>query len=232
MSASDAPPSVPEAARAFAHSRAYDLAFAAPVAVLYAFAVAGNGIRIAHQWQNAVDMPSRFTIANEIATLLFFGLQACLFLVRRLPVAKSDGIWPRVAAVLGANFNLTLLLLPRATLGAAWTSVSFALTMAGTIGSIAVLIRLGRAFAVFPEARDFVRTGPYRFARHPLYLAEIVSMLGIMLGFRQPWAILIVLATVALQLRRMAFEEDILAQTYPAYDAYRRRTARLLPGVY
>ena len=230
MSASDAQPPVPEPGARFAHSRSYDLVFAAPVALLYALVVAGNAIKIAHQWAGAATV--WLTIADEIAMLLFFGLQACLFLVRRLPVAKKEDVWPRAVALLGANFNLTLLLLPHVALGPTWSAISLALTTGGTLASVAVLAWLGRGFAVFPEARAFVDQGPYRLVRHPLYLTEMVSMLGIMIGFRQPWAAMIVAAAIALQLRRMAFEEDLLGQAYPGYDAYRRKTARLIPGVY
>ncbi len=200
--------------------------------MFYALAVAGNAILVARQWPHVKGATEGLLIANEVATSLFFGLQAFLFLVRRLPVAKTRDFWPRAVAVLGANFNFTLLLLPHVALGAGWAGLSFALTMTGIVGSFAVLAWLGRGFAIFPEARGFVATGPYRLVRHPLYLAEIVSMLGIMLGFRQPWAAMIVLATIVLQIRRMSFEEDILARTYPSYSAYRDRTARLLPRIY
>jgi len=230
MSASDAPPSASEPR--FAHSRTYDLAFAAPVALFYALTVLGNGILIAHQWPQARDLTARLTIANEIGVILFFGLQAWLFLTRRLPVAKSEGLLPGTVAILGANIAFALLLLPHVALGTVWSIVSFALTIGGTLGAVVALAWLGRAFSVLPEARNFVSGGPYRFVRHPLYLMEIVAMLGIMTGFRQPWSAMIVAATVALQLRRMGYEEDILARTYPAYDAYRRRTARLIPGLY
>ncbi len=228
MSASDAPPPAPEPA----HSRAYDLAFAAPLVLFYVLAVAGNAILIAHQWDHAGTTTARLTIADEVATLLFFGLQAILFLVRRLPVAKTYDFWPRAVAVLGANFNFTLLLLPHVALGPVWSTVSLTLTLGGTLASVVVLAWLGRAFAIFPEARSFVDKGPYRFVRHPLYLTEIVSMLGIMIGFRQPWAAMIVAAAITLQFRRMAFEEEILARAYSGYVEYRRKTARLIPGVY
>lgn len=232
MSASDAPPSAPEPEPGFAHSRTYDLAFGAPVALFYAFLVAGTVIRILRQWPDASSAVAWLTIANESAILLVFGLQAILFLVRRLPVTKTREIWPRAVAILGANFNFTLLLLPHAALGTMWTAVSFGLTIGGAVASVVVLTWLGRAFSVFPEARRFVDRGPYRFVRHPLFLAEMVSMLGVMLGFRQPWAAMIMAVTIAFQIRRMDFEEAVLAETFPAYDAYRRKTARLIPGLY
>jgi protein-S-isoprenylcysteine O-methyltransferase Ste14 len=77
-----------------------------------------------------------------------------------------------------------------------------------------------------------VTAGPYRVVRHPLYLAELVATCGIMLQFRQPWSALVTLAVVAAQFPRMHFEEEILGETFPAYRAYKAKTARLIPGVY
>ncbi len=216
----------------FAHSRAYDLVFAAPFATVYAFAVVGNVILIGRQWDGAASWAQTLTILDEAAMLVFFGLQAVLFLVRRLPVAKSYGFAPRAVAAIGSNLNFALLLLPRVALGPFWLAISSALVIVGTAGAIAILFWLGRAFSIFPEARNFVASGPYRFVRHPLYLAEIVGTLGIMLGFRQPWALLIALATIGFQLRRMTVEEQVLGRIYPAYDAYSRTTPRLIPGLY
>jgi protein-S-isoprenylcysteine O-methyltransferase Ste14 len=216
----------------FAHSRLYDLACAAPLIVVYGFACAGNVILILKQEPSAQDWKAQLTIANQTATLIFFGLQIALCLSRRLPVAKSDGPWPRLVALLGANFNFALLLLPRATLGESWTLISAGLTIGGTLASIAMLAYLGRSFSIFPEARGLVTAGPYRYIRHPLYLAEMVSSLGIMLQFRQPWAALIALVTIAFQIRRMDYEENVLCRTFPDYDRYAARIRRLIPGVY
>lgn len=215
-----------------AHSRLYDLACAAPLILVYGFVCAGNAILIGRQWPGTEGWRDWLTIANEALTLVYFGLQIALFLVRRLPVAKSEGIAPRLAALLGANANLLLLLLPRVALGGAWLAISAALTLAGTLAAVGVLAALGRAFSIFPEARGFVAKGPYRFVRHPLYLAEIVATFGIMLQFRQPWATLIALVAIALQFVRMGHEEVVLARTFPDYAGYARRTRRLIPGFY
>ncbi|HEY4942175.1 MAG TPA: isoprenylcysteine carboxylmethyltransferase family protein [Rhizomicrobium sp.] len=216
----------------FAHTRLYDLACAAPLIALYGFACAGTVILMARQWSHARDWNTQLTLANEAATLVFFALQIALCLFRRLPLAKSQGLWPRLTAMLGANFNFALLLLPRVALSGQWADIAAALTIGGTLGSVAVLAYLGRAFSIFPEARGLVVGGPYRHIRHPLYLMEIVSTLGIMLQFRQPWAALVVAATIAFQFRRMAFEETVLRATFADYEAYAARSARLIPGIY
>ena len=227
--AGNAPASETEA---FVHSRLYDLACAAPLILLYGFACAGTVILTVRQWPLAQGWSGWLVIVNEAGTLLFFGLQIVLFFLRRLPLRKSDGPWPRVTALLGANFNFLLLLLPRVTLDISWTAIATALTFAGTLASVAILVYLGRAFSIFPEARQLVLRGPYRYIRHPLYLFETVSILGIMLQYRQPWAAFVVIVGFCIQIRRMTYEEDVLRRTFPAYDAYAKPLARLIPGVY
>jgi protein-S-isoprenylcysteine O-methyltransferase Ste14 len=37
---------------------------------------------------------------------------------------------------------------------------------------------------------------------------------------------------IAFQLRRMHNEELVLTANFPEYTAYRRKTARLIPGIY
>ena len=38
---------------------------------------------------------------------------------------------------------------------------------------------LGRRFSIVPEARGLVIDGPYRLARHPIYLGEILAGFGL-----------------------------------------------------
>ncbi len=57
-------------------------------------------------------------------------------------------------------------------------------------------------------------------------------MFGILMQFFSLWTALLPIAQIAFQLRRMHNEEIILAETFPEYAAYRRQTARLIPGLY
>jgi protein-S-isoprenylcysteine O-methyltransferase Ste14 len=215
-----------------AHSRLSDLAAASPLILLYGLASFGTAILIARQWPEAHDAVALAIIVTEAVSVPFFGLQIALCFVRHLPVMKSEGLAPRVTALLASNFNLALLFLPRVTLHGSWLFVSSITTIGGTVCAIAVLAYLGRSFSILPEARKLVANGPYRIVRHPLYLAEMIATLGIMLGFRQPWAVLIAIVSIALQLRRMGLEEDVLRRSFPEYAEYARSTAKLLPGIY
>ena len=70
---------------------------------------------------------------------------------------------------------------------------------------------------------------PLRLFGHPLYLFEQLATLGVALQYRQPWALLLVVASITIQFPRMHYEECVLRDTFPAYDAYARATPRVVP---
>jgi protein-S-isoprenylcysteine O-methyltransferase Ste14 len=176
--------------------------------------------------------PSRAwpAIISHAASAIFVGLQAVFFIVRKLPIAKLPGIAPRVLAIAGSNYGMLYYLLPPAEDGNMMLSALIIST--GMFASVYVLIHLGRALSVLPQARTFVSSGPYRWVRHPLYLTEQVSSLGVMLQFAQPWAAIVFLAGLIMQCGRIVFEERIMSEAFPAYRTYAAATARLIPGVY
>ncbi|MDD4932305.1 MAG: isoprenylcysteine carboxylmethyltransferase family protein [Methylacidiphilaceae bacterium] len=95
---------------------------------------------------------------------------------------------------------------------------------------------LGRRFSglvAIQPGHTLVTSGPYRFVRHPSYLGALVFVLGWGLAFRS-WAG-VVLAGLFFPplLARIAAEERLLRSQFGSeYDAYRARTARLIPGIY
>ena len=55
---------------------------------------------------------------------------------------------------------------------------------------------------------------------------ECITLLGTAIQFEQPWAALLALGVVFLQVVRTVFEERVLSAAYPAYENYRRRVKR------
>ena len=106
------------------------------------------------------------------------------------------------------------------------------LILIGNIYGLMALRHLGRSFSIFPEGRRLVTTGPYRYVRHPLYIAESIAALGAMINFLSPASVVIVVTQLLLQFARMHYEEKVLRQTFPEYAAYARRTAKIIPGIY
>lgn len=94
---------------------------------------------------------------------------------------------------------------------------------------------LGRnwsANVTLKEGHVLIRSGPYRYVRHPIYTGVLLAFLGTALTMGE-WRGLaaFVLACVAFVLKSR-WEESRLRLTFPEYDDYREHTAALVPCVY
>jgi protein-S-isoprenylcysteine O-methyltransferase Ste14 len=118
--------------------------------------------------------------------------------------------------------------------GARW--VGFLLYTAGGVLRIAPVFVLGRRFsglvAIQPEHR-LVTGGLYGVIRHPSYLGLFVLALGWGLAFRSGVGVAIAVLMLIVVFARIESEERLLSETFGAeYDAYRKRTWRLVPYLY
>jgi protein-S-isoprenylcysteine O-methyltransferase Ste14 len=77
---------------------------------------------------------------------------------------------------------------------------------------------------------SLVTTGPYRFVRHPFYVAVALAMLGNALAAAN-WFLLVGGAAVftLLAVRTRIEEAELVARFGSAYGAYMRRTPRFIP---
>jgi protein-S-isoprenylcysteine O-methyltransferase Ste14 len=95
---------------------------------------------------------------------------------------------------------------------------------------------LGRRFSglvAIQSGHTLVTSGVYGVIRHPSYLGLLVNSLGWALAFRSGVGVLLTAFTIPPLIARIRAEERLLrAQFGDAYDAYRSRTSRLLPGIY
>jgi protein-S-isoprenylcysteine O-methyltransferase Ste14 len=165
------------------------------------------------------------------AAAAFDLLLVYLLVVRDRPVRKSKGVAPRLFGVLGTFMGVGILQLPVAQLTLPMQLLSAVLVGVGSLASFLVLWRLGKSFSILPEARTLVTSGPYVWARHPLYTVEMITIVGTAMQFVQPWAGVVAVIVVLLLVIRSHYEEGVLAEAYPEYAAYRAKTARFIPGV-
>jgi len=114
----------------------------------------------------------------------------------------------------------------------AWPAGGFLLVTLAACLSLASLLSLGRRFGVYPALRGLVTRGPYRFVRHPMYLAYVIADIGYNL---QEWnfgTALLVMAGWASLFYRIQAEERILSQN-AGWSAYAASVNyRLLPGIW
>jgi len=207
-----------------------------PIVALTAFFVGRELLAIrdmvgAHPYFGG-DWAFFLALASRVSLALFLVLLVMLHVSRRRPVRKHRAWWPKATALAGLLIVYLLLLLPRAPASPAWDSASTALILAGCVLCILTLFDLGRSLSVMPEARRLVTDGFYRRIRHPLYLFEEIAALGAFLQFRSWEAAGILAVHFYFQLRRMHWEEEILAEAFPEYEEYRGRSHRLVPHVY
>jgi protein-S-isoprenylcysteine O-methyltransferase Ste14 len=92
--------------------------------------------------------------------------------------------------------------------------------------------RFSGLVAIQPEHK-LVTDGLYRFIRNPSYLGLLVSTLGWALAFRAGVGVALTALLLPPLIARMRAEEALLGERFgDAYEAYRARTWRLVPGLY
>jgi len=219
----------------FEKTKFYDVAAALPLLAFYGWGVWTVSVDIAARYQALVEGGSRLGIigiASQALTVLVSGVLLTLLLVRRVPKAKSSGLLPRFAAVMGTFAGVTFSVIPLAPVPLPVAIVTMVPVIVGTLATIVVALWLGRQFSIMPEARRLVIAGPYARVRHPLYLCEEIALFGIALQHLQPWSLIVFTCQFIFQLVRMGYEEQVLTSAFPEYGAYAARTPRLIPGIY
>lgn len=180
----------------------------------------------------AGDLSAWASALYLVLQIPFLMLTVFLVIVRRparVGIARFSGI---LAALAGTFVPVFLVYESNAALHPALAPLAVVCLLVGMGWAIWSLATLGRCFSILPEVRGLVTSGPYRWARHPVYLGEIVATLGVLLPILSLGHAAIFAVFVALQLWRTRHEEAGLAATFPEYGDYRRRTARLLPGLW
>jgi len=217
-------------------SRAYDVLMRLPMLAWSSFLGLVTLVGL-QQYIGQADpaLPSAvyaLNIAMRLSVIMYLFVIAAAVIVRLRPTGKAPGIEPRVSALIGTFLFTAVVLFPRRELSPAAAAVSTLVTLAGNALAIVVLTQLRGSFSIMAEARQLVTSGVYRLVRHPLYLAEEIALVGVVMQYLSAWTSLLLAAQIAFQLRRMHNEEAVLGENFPEYAAYKRNTARLIPGIY
>ena len=185
-------------------------------------------VALIHAWQSVEALTQCVYFAAHASMLVFISVIILTTLIRFPPLRSAAGIEPFISALSGSFLLVTLNFLP-VQLSVPVTLAGTLLVAAGGVASSYVLVHLGRSFSITAQARRLVTSGPYSHIRHPLYLAEELFSIGMILLVFSPLAVLIGLVHWGFQLRRMRLEERVLADLYPEYEQYCQSTPRLIP---
>ena len=170
-------------------------------------------------------------VLQQVLALTYFTMLVILYAVR-LPQRGTDRrlavifiAFSGTFAAIGASF------LPGGTRRDGLVVVADILATAGLAYSVWGLAYLRRSFSIIPEARRLVTGGPYSLSRHPVYLGEVTTAIGVNLATAGWLSALAIAYFVVCELMRIRWEERILALTFPSdYAEYARRVPRYLPN--
>ncbi|HZS07664.1 MAG TPA: isoprenylcysteine carboxylmethyltransferase family protein [Blastocatellia bacterium] len=139
--------------------------------------------------------------------------------------------------------SLLLAFLPAPGLGRQWlpmaSRIRVPIGLAVQVGSalLAVWARrhLGRNWSGAITAKvdhQLIRTGPYRFVRHPIYSAMLGMFLGTAVVSGELHGLLALVIIAVAYWRKIRIEEQHLRNVFGAeYDDYRKRSWALIPGL-
>jgi protein-S-isoprenylcysteine O-methyltransferase Ste14 len=117
------------------------------------------------------------------------------------------------------------------------TWMGVAMSISGVVFRRYVIFFLGKFFTATVQIRKdhkLIKTGPYRYIRHPSYLGILILALGNGIALANWISLLlcIILPVIAI-IRRIDVEEEEMHRHFgEQYQDYRKRTWRILPYIY
>lgn len=102
-------------------------------------------------------------------------------------------------------------------------------SLAGVLVMILALLQLNRHLSPFPTPKSnaqLIRTGLYKYIRHPIYTGILLTVFGYGLHAASLFKLLVAFALLVLFYLKSRYEEERLMQVYPEYGTYRKSTGR------
>jgi len=171
-------------------------------------------------------------LTYQILLTIFYILLVFFLLTRKPASARSGGFIPTVAAYVGSFMSFLFVFAGDSEVPEGFASFAVGLMVLGMAFTVWSLVTLGKSFGVEPQVRTLVQHGPYRLIRNPLYVGEMVTLIGAVCFSPTLLKTAILVALAAVQAYRAKQEELLLEDNLPEYAAYKLRTKRFVPGLF
>ncbi len=158
------------------------------------------------------------------------------------PAKSSEAKASRRVHVFLANAAVVLIAAPIHGLGrflpasALLMAVGLAIEVAGLSLAIWARRHLGRNWSgeiTIKQDHQLIQTGPYRYLRHPIYTGLLMMYAGLTVATGEWLGVIGLAVAVFAYWRKTRMEEATLGVAFGAeYDAYRRDTWAIVPGVF
>ncbi|MGA8922697.1 MAG: isoprenylcysteine carboxylmethyltransferase family protein [Candidatus Dormiibacterota bacterium] len=170
-------------------------------------------------------------LLQQVLALAYFTMLVVLYSTR-LPKRGTDHRLAVVFVAFTGTFSaIGASFLPGSVRRDGLVLVGDLLATFGLAYSVWGLAYLRRSFSIIPEARRLVTGGPYSLSRHPVYLGEIATAVGVNLATAGWPGALALIYFIGCEILRMRWEEGVLERAFPDdYPAYLRRVPRYFPN--
>ena len=199
-------------------------------ALFFSVFVADQLLQLSSTLQAARTISDWLFVLRQVLALAYFTMLVVLYSTR-LPQKGTDHRLGVIFIAFTGTFSALLgTFLPGGSIRQWLILPGDILATIGLVYSVWGLAYLRRSFSIIPEARRLVTGGPYSFSRHPVYLGEIATAIGVNLATAGWPGALAVAYFIGAELLRMRWEEGVLARAFPNdYPAYAARVPRYFP---
>lgn len=141
--------------------------------------------------------------------ILLVSMQALLFLAYFWNAKPINFVWPTIVRYTG-----------------------IVLSLAGFAVALSAILLLNKRLTPFPTPvadAILIKSGPFRFIRHPIYTGILAIAFGYAFFSQNTWRVLIALMLWILFEFKSRYEEQLLNSRFPCYRNYMTTTGRFLP---
>lgn len=116
-----------------------------------------------------------------------------------------------------------------------WIQVlTLILAIFGVVIVLLAILQLNKNLSPFPSPKSgsqLIKTGLYKFIRHPIYTGIILTFLGFSIYSESIYRLIITAILYFLFLLKSGYEEKLLQKKFSEYEEYRSKTGRFFPKI-